>query len=290
MTDTVYYTCPFVPEELIEACGFHPRRLTPTSTGALLFQTEGMCSFTNAWLESLHTTANQNKSCIAIFTTSCDQMRRAFDLVYHQKNTHTFLLDVPSTTNDRSLGYYQDELRRLMHFLCEISGHQTDESHLPHYTQKTDVREADIDTQGSLQIAITGGPVPNTIQKAVEQILSTADARISLNLTENKLVPLRKNQTDQLSLEELACAYFKIPSIWKRSNDAFYEWITPQIQSEKIDGVMLFRHVFCDLWHSQIYEFKKRISVPLLDVELDGKEVLSAAAISRLQAFLETLA
>ena len=288
MTDTVYYTCSFVPPELIRACGFHPHRLTPTSKNIPQFQLEGMCSFTKAWVEELHDIADQNETAIAVFTTSCDQMRRAFDLVCHRKNLNTFLLDVPKTTNGKSLDYYQFELKRLMQFLCEISDRSLNENLLVDVVSKEAYRNDD-GSGNIINIAITGGSVPDAVLSNIDKTVRAENMRISLNLSENMLFPYIAKENTSLSLDDLAEAYFHIPSIWKRPNDSFYEWFIQQISDTENDAVILFRHIFCDLWHSQVNEFKKRLQIPVIDIELDGQGTLSVAANSRLQAFLETL-
>ena len=287
MTDTVYYTCSFVPPELIRACGFRPCRLAPISKNIPQFQIEGMCSLTKAWLENLQDIANRNEACIAVFTTSCDQMRRAFDLICKKENIRAFLLDIPKTINEQSLCYYQHELLRLASFLCELSGESFNEDHLNIFLQEKKPPLQNPESHRCMQIAIMGGPVPETILKHLEHITGLADARIGLHLTENHITPDESSKVG--SLKELGESYCNIPAIWKRPNNAFYDWLESQVQNTKIDAVLLFRHIFCDLWHSQVNEFKRRLQIPVLDIELDGQETLSAAAVSRVQAFLETL-
>ncbi|MCF7708751.1 MAG: 2-hydroxyacyl-CoA dehydratase family protein [Verrucomicrobia bacterium] len=74
---TVYYASSFVPRELIAACGCEPQRLVPVSRGARLRCVEGRCPYTQAWLETMILKAERGEDCIPVFTTTCDQMRRA---------------------------------------------------------------------------------------------------------------------------------------------------------------------------------------------------------------------
>lgn len=290
---TVYYTCSFVPSELISACGCVPQRLISVCKNSRLSGTEGMCSFTEAWLQDL-LDRPETEDFAAIFTTSCDQMRRAFDLYCHQSGRKALLLNVPSTRTPQALDYYRQELERLRTCLCTLSGKSFDENRLKKLMLGCTSKKDKPENKERIQIAFVGGPVPASIRSTVNTVLQTSNGSISFNTAENMLIDqfLEFNpvQTRQDPFKELTAGYFQLPAIWKRPNDLFYDWFTRKLRKNKIDGIILFRHLFCDLWHSQVYEFKNRFDIPVLDINLDGKASLSASAVSRIQAFLETLA
>ncbi|MHC4552141.1 MAG: 2-hydroxyacyl-CoA dehydratase [Planctomycetota bacterium] len=286
---SVYYTCPFVPEELIVACGGRPRRCVPALENGALSQTEGMCTFTEAWLGTLLNKAAAGEDFVAVFTTSCDQMRRAYDLFDPPFNRPAFLLHVPTTETAVCLSYYEQQLERLKRFLCSVTETEFDTHRIPPAQPATPV-----DCQpGIINIAITGGPVCESILGQLQDILSQSRAQIVFDLSENAMTA-RWNPADSQSppetVADIAKAYFELPAIWKRPNHPFYRQLTEQAAAHRTDGIILFRHVFCDLWHSAAYEIKNNLPQPVLEIDLDGKPTLSESAVSRIQAFLEMLA
>lgn len=122
MTD-VLYTCPFVPPEWIEAHGLRPRRLVPRQAvhGGLVEATEGLCPFARAMV---NTVAAREDDAAVVFTTACDQMRRAAELFgLRCPDRPAFVLNVPATwQTPAARRLYADELGRLGEFLTGLGG------------------------------------------------------------------------------------------------------------------------------------------------------------------------
>src|SRR5512137_2960200 len=92
----VLYTSAYVPAEWIAAHGLDPVRLVPSDQTDVppALNREGVCPFLRAFVsEAL---AYPNAAAI-VLTTTCDQMRRSFDVVTHAGRAPTFLLNVPHT-------------------------------------------------------------------------------------------------------------------------------------------------------------------------------------------------
>lgn len=281
----VFYTDPVVPRELIAACGLTPCRVTPASDTDS--RAAGMCSFVSAWLEHLDRLEETGEKTIAVFSTGCDHMRRAYDLF---GNGNAFLLNVPATTSGGAFNYYLAELRRLRDFLCETSGTKID------WTRAAAASwgQACAGDGDGAALVVTGGPVAATVLQALQETARHRGARIVLDATEGAIAPSLfysavSEETDD-ALEALARAYFDIPAIWKRPNIGFFRWMQGLTAQNEIEGVILLRHSFCDLWHSQGQELRARLNLPVLEIDLDGKGMLPAAAISRIEAFAEALA
>jgi benzoyl-CoA reductase/2-hydroxyglutaryl-CoA dehydratase subunit BcrC/BadD/HgdB len=66
--------------------------------------------------------------------------------------------------------------------------------------------------------------------------------------------------------------------------------MTQRLGRDDIRGLIVLRYVFCDHWHSAVYELKKRLAIPVLPIDLDGSDALPASVVSRVQAFTEMLA
>lgn len=117
---TVAATCPYVPGEWIAAHGLRFRRVVPSAGSGreLVGAAAGLCPYARASMNSL---AAEPRPDAAVFTTACDQMRRAAEVFAGLAGVPTFLMNVPSTwQTPSSLDLYTDELRRLGRFLVDL--------------------------------------------------------------------------------------------------------------------------------------------------------------------------
>jgi benzoyl-CoA reductase/2-hydroxyglutaryl-CoA dehydratase subunit BcrC/BadD/HgdB len=90
-------------------------------------------------------------------------------------------------------------------------------------------------------------------------------------------------------LNELADAYFgSIPDVFQRPNSRLYTWIAREVAAREVRGLLLVRHVWCDLWHAEVERLREWLEIPLLDLDL-GEAAPIAIKAGRIQAFLETL-
>jgi len=128
---TVAYTCPFVPAEWIKAHGLGASRIVPRRLGhdGLMEATEGLCPFARALLNDL---ARRPDGVAAVFTTACDQMRRAAEVfAVRCPNRPSFVMNVPATwQTPAAMAMYVDELSRLGGFLVGLGGHEPTDEHL----------------------------------------------------------------------------------------------------------------------------------------------------------------
>ena len=112
----IVYSCPFVPAEWVTAHGFTPSRVLPS---AVAESRVGACPFAQAFVHA----AARSSADVVIFTTTCDQMRRASETFPQVSRTPTFVLHVPTScaaAGARAL--YGDELQRLGRFLERLGG------------------------------------------------------------------------------------------------------------------------------------------------------------------------
>lgn len=282
----VWYNCPFVPAELIAACSLSPRRFDADAGDFCTAQTEGICFAVEAFLTGLK---KQTSPYAVIFTTLCDQMRRAYDLYQANGGKNGFLLNVPVTTGPDAVALFTEELRQMEQFLCRLSGHAAQFD-----TIKTDAplsQSSESQRNGRAKIALIGGPVFACQLAALEHSLGNRGA-IVLNAAENVIGEYRRPLNPAaLKIDlyvELAAAYLQTtPSIRTRPGHLFYQWLQTQLQATPVDGIILLRHPFCDHWRGAEYELRKRPLPPVLAVEWNGSP--QAAALSRLEAFLEML-
>lgn len=118
---TVVYSSPFVPPEWIAAHGCQPFRLLPCQPSQGMDRVrEGLCPFAQGFVRQL---AEGPPSQAAIFTSTCDQMRRAPETLPANPDQPVFLMNVPATwQRPASAGLYMQELARLGRFLERLGG------------------------------------------------------------------------------------------------------------------------------------------------------------------------
>jgi hypothetical protein len=338
MTGKIAYTCPFVPPELIAACGLEPWRVVPSVTKVACCPTASacICPHVRAFLGEAR---SAHGLAAIILTTRCDQMRRAGDLIAGMSggsnmgaalpaNLRLFLMNVPSTWQTAAArDLYRAELERLLRFLRGCGGRLPTGEQLAAVchcrvgsAQGVDVRMArptrpwhtdpalppDIgctylrpsrsrtSRHQRVPLAILGGPLLRE-DCAVWSIIERAGGRIVLDATENgertQPAPLDADRLREDPMGELARAYFDaIPDVFRRPNTLLYDWLSNQIELRGINGILLYRHVWCDLWHAEVHRLKNTFQVPILDLEMgDADAGRQDRTATRLQAFLEAL-
>jgi benzoyl-CoA reductase subunit C len=115
--------CTYTPEELITASGFSPIRVTgsrkPVKSDS--YFPINFCPYLKSAWESLLTSEDGLQA--AIFTDSCDGMRRLYDTAeYYLKDLPVFMLNVPRNTDRRSVDFYRSNLEDMLGFLEGIKG------------------------------------------------------------------------------------------------------------------------------------------------------------------------
>jgi benzoyl-CoA reductase/2-hydroxyglutaryl-CoA dehydratase subunit BcrC/BadD/HgdB len=116
----VYYTCPFIPAELIAAHGFIPRRVAPPASPqtAEMGNLPGLCPFARAFANFA---IGRDDAAAVVVSSACDQMRRLPDLMESACSAPIFTLDLPHTWQEPSaVKLYISELRRLGKFLVGL--------------------------------------------------------------------------------------------------------------------------------------------------------------------------
>ncbi len=123
----ILVTSPWVPIEWIVAHGFSPRgvwSLASFPTGAVA---EGVCAFA----QTARSWAELRPGTPAVFTTACDQMRRAADATPAAAHASVFLFNLPATWQTAAARrLYHAEVERLGKFLQRLGGHAPTNSEL----------------------------------------------------------------------------------------------------------------------------------------------------------------
>ena len=131
--------CPYSVEELIDASGYRPVRLTPGSSE--LSRADGylpsnFCSYLR------HITDRALKGELKgieaiVFSHSCDGARRTFD-VFDQYigDIPVQFIDVPKSSDEVSISYFREQLVLLKTFLEKLSGEDISEDSIKHSIER----------------------------------------------------------------------------------------------------------------------------------------------------------
>jgi benzoyl-CoA reductase/2-hydroxyglutaryl-CoA dehydratase subunit BcrC/BadD/HgdB len=112
-SQTVLYTCSYVPEEIILAAGFQPRRFLPEGHAEDTYVDANTCGYVKSMLSAAVEGA-ASKAAGIIIANSCDAMRRLYDLwAEYVTTTPALFLDVPKKTDAAAITFFASELRKL---------------------------------------------------------------------------------------------------------------------------------------------------------------------------------
>lgn len=326
MSNTVLFTCPYIPPEWITACGFKPSRILP-QTIALATQTpaEGICPYTRGFIDEVKTHPDARA---IIVTSACDQMRRAGEWIDRDSGLPVFLMTMPSTwETENACNLYLAELERLERYLKRLGGdslstvplssimelyHDSRET-LRSSRQSLTPRQfseaiATFNRNGSMEflverpsppktgcpIALVGGPLTQT-GFAVFDLIERLGGYVALDATESGEISLpapfdpKRFKTDPLAM--LVDAYFgSIPGIFRRPNSRLFQWLKEKIEERGVRGILVWRYLWCDLWNAEVSRLKESTGLPVseLVVENDFDPTAIDGVSTRIQALLET--
>ena len=127
----VLYTCSYVPEEIILAAGFRPRRFLPERSPADAPIHPNTCGYVKSILAAALEPGAVDAAGI-IIANSCDAMRRLYDLwTAYVRPVRALFLDVPKKADADSVTFFAAEMKGLAEALhTELSGTPIDEASL----------------------------------------------------------------------------------------------------------------------------------------------------------------
>ncbi|HOA72315.1 MAG TPA: 2-hydroxyacyl-CoA dehydratase family protein [Phycisphaerae bacterium] len=288
----VIQTCPCVPVEWIEAHGVQAsRRIPAVTTGSSGLPEAGVCPFARAFTEHVLAAGD---GIIAIFTTRCDQMRRMYDAVV-SRGRSAFLLNVPATWQTATAEQmFAAELERLGRHLQTVGSHALDRERLLAACDRAAVQGLSCadDASGRVRLAVTGGPLPT--ESGFEDLVNATGARLVLDCTECS-TRMRRGEIDRDRLmeapaHELARAYLAMPVIHQRPNHRFFAWLERELTEARVQGLIVRRYVWCDVWHAEVRRIADETGVPVLDLQVNGDDdAAEPRTATRIGGFVEML-
>lgn len=147
----------------------------------------------------------------------------------------------------------------------------------------------------AIRLALLGGPLLER-DYAIYDLLERAGGRVVLDATEigerTLPAPFDPQRLAHDPVAELVHAYFdRIPDVFRRPNNGLYQWLQQELAVRRVQGILMRRYVWCDLWHAEFARLREWSPVPVLDLDASGEEDCAMArTLGRIEAFLETLA
>lgn len=274
----VFYESRFVPAELISACGFEPVRITPADDEKSILERQGLCPYA-------HSVINRSFAGDGLFiaVTSCDQMRRGFELIQNRLKDKCFLLNSPSGTGQAAFEIYLRSLKRMVDFL---KGHGGIEPNIKLAQAK--FTKGETNHAGKVVIGLIGGPFFQ-YEQLYQIVKAKSDAAV-VDLTESGLMGQVTFPDDQAEpFQRLARGYFNLPSAGRRPDKILHDWLGEQIEKHKISGLIMVRYVWCDLWAGQLFNIKERTGLNILKLDMQNPGRLDGRDICRIEAFAEAI-
>ena len=289
MPGEVIYSCPFVPQEYISACGMTPKKLIAASSASRT--PPGVCTYAHAF--ATEAAAASSASAI-VMTTMCDQMRRRAEIISRTSDTPVFLMNVPHTwQTPAARELYIKEIKRLGAFLEMHGGQVPTPEHLAEVMSANEsacVVEPRPAPTG-IPIALLGGPLPES--SPILDLIGKAGAYVALDGTETgertRHALFDSGRVREDPLGALADAYFTIPDPFRRPNDAFFEWLKRGIEQRGVCAVIVRRYVWCDNWHAETQRIRELTDLPFLSIDVGDEGDDPARLLTRLQCLVEML-
>jgi benzoyl-CoA reductase/2-hydroxyglutaryl-CoA dehydratase subunit BcrC/BadD/HgdB len=280
----------------------------------------GVCAFAEEFLSQARRWDGP-----VVFTTLCDQMRRAADQRMTELSPdETFLLNAPATWQSESaLRLFQSELERLGKFLSRhggkepgaeelrglmmrfsslrqalfedrrsLSARQFAEAVMLFDDDGTWLRRAQVPRKRGLPIGLIGAPLmPGHLD--LLDVIEEFGGEVAFNGTlsgERGLMPANYGADwESKPFEALVRSYFALPDVARRPNTPFYEWMRTRLHETQARGVIVWRYAWCDMWKAEGRRIGQELDLPVLELDAGGTGQFTAQARNRLDAFMEAL-
>lgn len=287
------YICKYTPIEIFEAMGEKTCRIEPDVTNfnqADTLMHPNLCSYAKGVVE----TVLDGQYDGIILTTCCDSIRRAYDVLKQRlPETFVYLLDVPRIAKDAGIDLYETKIREMISAYEIFSGKTFDEQALANILQtRESCREDGIPKQGSrekngaetIRIGILGARANANIKRildehhaeAVFDFTCTGVARKLLLEKENVLHGYVRGLISQFPCMRMEEAANREQMIGQYLGMA--------------DGIIYHTVQFCDNYSYEYAWLKEHLPTPLLLLETDYTKQSYGQILTRMEAFLESLA
>ena len=289
------YICKYTPIGIFEAFGEETCRIEPDVTNfnqADTLMHPNLCSYAKGVVE----TALDGQYEGIVLTTCCDSIRRVYDVLKEKlPGTFVYLLDVPRIAKDAGIDLYEKRIREMISAYEVFSGRTFDEQALADILQarlsenchKEKPAAKERQDENRVQV-IKVGILGARANASIKQILDEHGAEVVFDFTctgvERKLLLEKENVLHGYVrglISQFPCMRMEAA--------ANREQVIGQCL-DKADGIIYHTVQFCDNYSYEYAWLKERLSKPLLLLETDYTRQSYGQILTRMEAFLESLA
>ncbi len=298
------YICKYTPIEILEAFGTPAAIMEPhvaDFTQADTLMHPNMCSYVKAVLEEFESGSWDGM----LLTTCCDSVRRLYDTL---KRLHPdkffFCFDLPRKTGGFAVSLYTEQMEEFISAYSEFSGKTFDAERLAQICsdeaamQERKREREDTEPGGGekydLNVCLAGARPGSEIKQLIEDL----GAHIALDLTctgiarEYHIAPEGPPGSEERRASILsgyaAALLGQIPCMRMAEVDGRSEALIAE--SDELDGILYHTVKFCDIYSYEYTRLKAVSGLPIVKLETDATSQCAGQILTRVEAFLESLA
>jgi len=316
---TFGYCCTYVPLEVIEATGFEPLRILPSSyekEDVLL--DPNFCPYVRALLAYFRFT---REIVGIVLVNSCDGMRRLYDALRRfSPGLFVYFLDVPRKSDEEAVKYFANILRDFSFWLGKLNQKEVDLEEL-----KEKIRVYNFRRRAFLELLERGPKMEDVLRVLKKGFPPDEGKLLKIAFREKKgkkkvLISGSVLESEEVvkMVEDLGgeavfldvCSGVRGPSWVEESGDPYFNLARAYLRKppcsrsfapkrkailektiSEVEGVVFYTPKFCDHYLHELVtlrELCQRMGKPLLHLETDYHPNLSEIIKTRIQAFLET--
>lgn len=278
------YICKYAPVEVFTSMGVEMKRIEPDVTSftqADIKMHPNICSFAKGVLEEV--LANDYEG--VILTTCCDSIRRLYDVLREElPGKFVYILDTPRTTKETGVALYQTRIKNMIKSYEDFSGKSFSEDKLEKVLSPLSKEQSISIKKDHLNIGLIGARANETII----DILAGKGVNIAFDLTCTGI--MRKYLLEPGHVLEGYTRGLLSQFPCMRMEDAAGRDKLIERYAQSSDGIIYHTVQFCDNYSYEYAWLKKVIKSPMLLLETDYTKQSRGQILTRIEAFLESLA
>ncbi|HIR27971.1 MAG TPA: 2-hydroxyacyl-CoA dehydratase [Candidatus Choladousia intestinigallinarum] len=278
------YICKYAPIEVFASMGVEMKRIEPDVTNfnqAEIKMHPNICSFAKGMLEDMMDSDYEG----IILTTCCDSIRRLYDVLREEfPEKFIYMLDTPRITKEAGITLYEQRIRDMIQAYEKFSHKKFDEKVFLEYIRQKKEEQSSSSRKGSLNIGILGARANTGIQ----EILAKKGANVAFDLTCTGLGRKLLAEEDQPLTGYTRGLLSQFPCMRMEQASNRDEMI--KRYADSADGIIYHTVQFCDNYAYEYAWLKGWLKRPLLLLETDYTRQSYGQILTRIEAFLESLA
>ncbi len=279
------YICKYTPVEILEAFGEKLERIQPEVTSfeqADAMMHPNICSFVKGVLEE----ALSGKYEGIVLTTCCDSVRRLYDVLKEKKpEMFLYILDVPRITGGAGRKLYEQRILEFIKAYEDFSGKKFSEEKLKEVLEKKKGTAEPMLSlkKDRLNIGILGARANPNIAKILEEHQVSVAFDLTCTGLQRRFETGKEVVSDYVHglLRQFPCMRMKAAANREKLMEEY---------ADSVDGIVYHTVQFCDNYSYEYAWLKEILKKPMLLLETDNTSQSYGQILTRMEAFLESLA